>query len=372
MQLSKNEVFLLPEEVSNRQLFFILVITVMGFSVIELPKTMAQTAGTGAWLSLLLAAIIFSILAAIMAYLGTLFKGMTLFEYSQLLVGKPVAYLITSIYTLYFLTILAMLNRSAAEIIRIDLLFKTPQWDTMLVMLIFSGYAASKGVINVGRILEYFGSLILLIAICIHFAMLTQGELLNIQPFFDATELPKYFAAIPVTILSFLGIEVITILPLSNENAKKTILYVIWAELFVGLLYILITESTYMLLGVEDAKNYKDVLVVAIRRLDISQLQFLKRLDIFFFMSWLFALFSTFTVLAYTVSAFFKKLFPRFKSPWHIFFVLLLTYIIGLLPPTYDSATQILSFTTKYLALFPAGIVPILLLIIAKVKKYET
>ncbi|MBC7959337.1 MAG: hypothetical protein H7X94_05680 [Vallitaleaceae bacterium] len=50
--------------------------------------------------------------------------------------------------------------------------------------------------------------------------------------------------------------------------------------------------------------------------------------------------------------------------------VLIVVYFIGILPPTAEVASQILTVTTKNLGLIPAGGIPIILLVMAKVKKY--
>ncbi|PKM49923.1 MAG: spore gernimation protein [Firmicutes bacterium HGW-Firmicutes-7] len=359
----------MTDQVTNRQLFFIIVITLVGFSIIELPKSLAESSGRGAWITLIIASISFGVLAAILAYLGYLFQGKTLFEYSQLLVGKLLASFFVMIYLVYFTIILAFLNRSAAEVIKTDLLIKTPIWYTMLFMLIFSGYAASKGITNVGRILEYYGVIIIFLAICIHIAMFFQGDLIDIKPFYNSAEKIKYFTALPEVIIAFLGFEVLSIIPFSRHNGKKAVVYVIGAMLFVGLFYILIVETSFMVLSVEDTKNYKNTLIAAMRRVEIKHLQFLVRLDIIFFMAWIFALFSTFTVVTCTAAGLLKKLFPSLKRQWNLIVILVVAYMLGVLPST-RLASQILTVTTKNLGLVPAGVIPIILFVIAKVKRY--
>jgi len=54
-------VFFTESKVSNRQLFFIILITLSAYTVTELPKTMARCSGTGAWVPLLIVAIFMSL-----------------------------------------------------------------------------------------------------------------------------------------------------------------------------------------------------------------------------------------------------------------------------------------------------------------------
>ena len=360
----------LEKHVSNRQLFFIIFITLSSFSIAELPKTMARSAGTGAWVPLLLATFFFSFAVAVITYLGNLFKGKTLFEYSTLLTGKFATYCFTGIYILYFFGVLSMLLRSGAEVIKLEILFKTPIWATMFALLLLSGYAASKEISNIARIFEFFGYILVLTILSFSVEMYIFGNTLNMLPLFDFKEVNAYIKALPLAIMPFLGIEVLTIIPLSKANGKKAIWYSMSGILAVCVFYILVVYLTYMLVGVEDSKNYKDALFVGIRLLDIEMLQFLKRFDIIAFMVWIFIMFCTLTIITYTVSKYTHKIFSKANNYRVLIIVSVLAYVAALLPASYNEATQILTYLTMYFGVVPAFLIPMILLIVAKVKKY--
>ncbi|MDO8685301.1 MAG: GerAB/ArcD/ProY family transporter [Clostridiales bacterium] len=270
----------------------------------------------------------------------------------------------------YFFGVLSMLLRSGAEIIRLELLFKTPLWATMLVLLLFSEYAASKGISNIGRILEFFGYILLLTIILISLQMFSSGDILNVLPLFDLKEINAYIKALPLAIMPFLGIEALTIIPLSKVNGKKAIWYSMSSVMAVNVFYLLIVYHTYMLLGVEDSKNYKDAMFVATRLLDIEILQFLKRFDIIIFIVWIFVMFCTFTIVIYTLSEYTHKIFSKATSYKVLIIVSALAYVAALLPASYDEATQIFTYLSMYFGLIPAFLIPMILLIMAKVKKH--
>ena len=89
--------------VTNRQIFFILLFTLTSGSLISIPKDAYKAAGTGAWFTLMILTIIFSIGVFFIASLNKIFEGKTIFEYSNLLVGKPIAIIINFIYTSFYL-----------------------------------------------------------------------------------------------------------------------------------------------------------------------------------------------------------------------------------------------------------------------------
>lgn len=360
----------MENQVSNRQLFFIIFITLSAFSVSELPKTMARAVGTGAWVPLLLVAIFISSAVAIIIYLGNLFKGKTLFEYSTLLVGKFLSYCFTVIYILYFFAVLSMLHRSGAEIIKLEILFKTPVWATTFVMCVLLIYAVSKGMSNIGRIFEFFGYILISTIISFSVAMYFSGDTLNIFPLFDIKEVNTYIKALPLVIMPFLGIEALTIIPLSKVNGKKAIWTSVCSIFAVLVFYILVVYLIYMLLGVEETKNYKDALFTGIRLLDIDMLQFLKRFDVIAFMVWISIMFCSVTFLTYTLLEYMHKILPKVNRTKILIIVSGLVYIAALLPTSYDKATQIFTFVTMYVGIVPAFVIPMILLIVAKVKKH--
>ena len=360
----------MDRQVSNRQLFFIIFITLYSFSVQDLPRVMARSAGTGAWVPLLLVAIFMSFAVAIIIYLGKLFKGKTLFEYSSILVGKFLTYCFAVIYIVYFFVVLSMIHRSGAEIIKLEILSKTPVWATMFGMFLLVTYAVSKGISNIGRIFEFFGYILMFTIVSFSIAMYYSGDILNILPLFDIKEVSSYMKALPFAVMPFLGIEALTIIPLSKINGKKTIWTSICSVFSVLVCFILAVYLTYMMLGVEEAKNYKDTLFTGIRLIDLEILQFLKRFDTIAFVVWISIMFCSVTILTYTLTEYTHKILPKVNSTKLLIIVSVLVYIAAILPASYDKATQIFTFITMYFGLVPAFLIPMILLIVAKVKKH--
>jgi spore germination protein len=235
--------------------------------------------------------------------------------------------------------------------------------------MITSTYAASKGITNLGRIFVFLGIIIILMALTIHTVMFILGDIKNIRPFYDPSETGTYLRGISTTVIAFLGYEVLTVIPLTKQNGKKVIFYSAGAILAAGLFYSFIIESCYAILGIDDIVNYKDALIVAIRRIDAPFFQFLKRLDIIFIFAWLMAIFSTLSILIYTLNEYSCKLLSRVNKFTVLIIMAVLVFIASLLPQNLDSASAILSLFTGYTGLIPAFLIPLILLIIAKVKK---
>jgi spore germination protein len=102
--------------------------TLTSYSIVTVAKDMAQSAGTGAWLTVLVTALVFSLAAACAAGLGNLYKGKMLFDYAPPLIGRPLTLLIVFFYILYFLFILVFLVTSMTKLTNSNFLLDTPPW----------------------------------------------------------------------------------------------------------------------------------------------------------------------------------------------------------------------------------------------------
>ena len=65
----------MKSSLTNRQLFFLLLLTLTAYTVISIPKIIAQGAGTGGWLSLMITALAFAAFAAMIVRLNSAFPG---------------------------------------------------------------------------------------------------------------------------------------------------------------------------------------------------------------------------------------------------------------------------------------------------------
>ncbi|ACL18729.1 spore germination protein [Desulfitobacterium hafniense DCB-2] len=351
----------MTNSVTNRQLFFIIIISTVGLSAVVMPKIMSEAAGTGAWLSLLIAAVFFVADVLLIIHLGCLYRGKALAEYSELLVGKAVSRIFCGIYLIYFFIFLAFFVRSAADIIQAEILYKTPIWATMLLIMSVSLYAASKGLTNLGRILEYLGLIVLITGFILQIIAFTQGNPLNNLPLIDPAEISRYIRAVPSAIFVFLGFEVITVIPLSRRNGSQALLTAGIAVLVACTFFIVQLEGCYSILSIDDIVNYDYPVLTAIRRLDIAALQFAKRLDLFFIMGWLTSIFCTTSLIMFASAAYAKKLIPKLTGITPMFAIGGAAYATGLLIPNAEDVLLVFNRFTTYTGLLPAFVIPFVL-----------
>ena len=70
---------------TNKQISFVLFGIIVGFGVMSLPSVVVQDAGTGYWISVLLATLVATLITLFITYLGLTYKNKTIYEYGNML-----------------------------------------------------------------------------------------------------------------------------------------------------------------------------------------------------------------------------------------------------------------------------------------------
>lgn len=357
--------------ITNRQMSFIIFGIVLGYGVINIPKDIAENAGTGGWVPILIGTVIAIIFTYIITYLGYVYKNKTIYEYCPLLTGKTIALIIISIYSVYYFLLFTMIMRVASETIKLTILLKTPVWVIILAFLIVVYYSVINNFRTIARICEIYGIIIIIIALIIHISMFTQGKLINMKPFFVVEDIPAYLKSTVVTIFPFIGVEILMIIPFNKkENNRNIFKYTVFMMALIGMLYIVVVESCISVIGVEGIVQYKASLYAAIRRVDIEKFEMFRRLDSIFIIGWIMVIFCSLTLTSYGCVFLTSKLLKKSQSKLLIFIVFVISYIVAQIPDTMTQIEKVIDYT-GYLSLFTMFLVPLILLIITKVKKYD-
>lgn len=357
--------------VTDRQISFILFGIIVGYGIMPMAKNVAESAGTGGWFTLLISTAITIIFTYIITYLGYVHKNKTIYEYSQMLVGKFLTTIFMIIYIIYFFMFFTMIIRMSGEIIRLTILLKTPVCAMCILFLLAVYYAVSKGIRVIARICEIYGFVIIIFLLTIQIVIFTQGHIVNLKPFFVLEDIKSYIKATSTIIFPFIGIEILAVIPFDKkENSRKVFIYNILMIAFIGFLYILVVESCISVMGVDGIIYYKDSLLATIRRIEVPYLQFLRRLDGVFLPIWIMTLFCTLILAAYGSVFLTGKLFKKITHKKTSLVLVIISFIVAQIPGTINDVEKLLDYVS-YLGLVAAGPIPIILLIATKVKKYD-
>lgn len=359
------------ESLTNRQIAFIVFGIVVGYGILGLAKNIGEESGTGGWFTLIIAMVIAIIFTYIITYLGYVHENKTIYEYSNLLVGKFITYIFMFIYISIYFFIFSMSIRISSEAIKLTILLKTPVWALSFLFVLVVYYAVIKRLSVIARICEIYGLIIIIGVITVHAAIFTQGEWINLRPFFVLEDIGSYFKATSTTILPFLGMEILVIVSFNRKkNDRRIFKYTTCMIVLIGMLYIFIVESCISVMGVDGIIYYEDALFSTIRRINIESFQFLERIDGIFLMQWIMAIFCSLTLEAYTSVFLMSKIFKNIHFELLSFIVVILAFIVSQVPTSIDEVEKILNYA-GYGALLTGGVIPMILFFVTKVKKYD-
>lgn len=360
----------MTKNITNRQLFFILLLTITALGIVNIAKTMAEHAGTGYWIPVLTMAIFFAFGAAIIVKLNNMHKDKTLCEYSKKLIGPFFTKVISFFYFIYFTLILVYLILQVSIILQANYLKSTPIWATMLVGIPVYCYVAYKGINTLARMVEIIGILYFVVGLAIIALMFSQGDILRILPLFVPSQIHNYITAIRYTILPFLGIEVLLFIPFSSRNGKKSIYTAFFSVIIIGLFYLVTIMSSIMKVGLNSIVHYKNAVIVTIRDIEVPILDFLKRLDVLYLTLGFLGLFMSVSIVYAIITEILLKLIPRINR-----LIIVLSLAVVLFFACFFVSTisaDYIKFINKIgiiLGLVAAILIPILLLIITLKRK---
>jgi len=335
-----------------------------------MPKIMAETVGIGNWVTILSTALIFGFLVTIIVKLNNMFTGKILIEYSKQIVGKPVSYFLAIYYTLYFIAIIIFLMTSVSTIIEANILIKTPKLVTLIATLSICGYGAYKGITSVARLFEIYGLLFFLSIIVFHTIMLFQGKMDNLRPFYNPVDTSRYFLGIKDTIFPFLGIEILTVIPFSKQNKKRSTRVAFLTLIAIGFIYVFVVQTSIMMIGINEIVHYEDALITALRQIQLPQLDFLRRLDVIFIVIALMGMISGIMIVFTAIVEYLVKIFSRINRVLIIIGIGILIFGLSLIALNIKDFQKTFPKIIIYFGLVAAGVIPITLYSIAKVKKY--
>lgn len=346
---------------------FIFVLMLTSYSVIILPKYMATSAGTGAWIVLLVASVIFGLFAMVIVSLNNMFHGKTLFEYAPQLITKPGAYLITALYVLYFFSIIVILVDQQAVFLKTSFLPKSPEWAFPLFGIPLYCYIASKGITTMARLCELVGIVFVFTAVAVHIIMFFEGDVSRILPLFNADDIGDYAEGFTKAVTPFLPISLLFAIPFTQKNkaAKKTAFFTLVG---IGLFYILIVYTTIMMIGLSSIAHYDDALIVAIRNMEPKYLRVVARLDILYMTVGFAGLFMGISILMTLVTDFLCRMLSGVKRIKIVIALGIVTFATFLVVIGIEGFEQFADEAETFIGVVLCMVVPTALLIIAKLK----
>lgn len=336
-----------------------------GISVVTLPRVAGKETGTpDAWINFLLAGLICIMLGFVCAKLSQRHPGQTLFQFSQILLGKPIGSILNVLYVIYFITMATYQVRIHAEVVRHYLLDTTPIAFTSLCMILVSAYLAAGGLNPILRLCELLFPLTTIVIIGVMLLGIRNFDIGNFRPVLAEGVLPV-LKGLKATALPFSGFETIMILGAFMTVPKKAAKAVMIGIAFPTLIYFTLLVIVIGNIGLDTVETLTWPTIEVIKTIEIPG-AFFTNFEILFIAVWVIQIFITCVFSIYYASLGMSQMLRINRNHLH-FFVIPFVYFLSLYPDTLDSAFTFGDFN-GYIALLLSGAMPIFLLLFSYAK----
>lgn len=355
------------DRISIAQITNILILAMVGVGILNLPRRLVEEARTDGWMILLLGGIIAIGFSALHGYIIKSFPGRSYFEIVSLTLTKPVAYLATLYFFLYFLGITGFVARVFSDVIRTYALPQTPKEIIVLGILLAAVYLNRKGIEVLGRLAD----LILIpmgIVIVFLFAMSwPQVELANLLPVFQ-TPFMTIIKGLPYVFFSFLGFETLLVFGMFLQEPKKSIKVGPVAIFAVLMLYILINTSVLGNFGETAIQNLVWPFLTNFETIELPG-AFIENVGVVVMSIWIFTIFMTITPMYLGGNYMITQLFQGKEHSYLGLPLLPFIFFISQWPDTVADVYENIGTFTDYTGYGLAIILPLMIVASIAIKR---
>lgn len=233
--------------ISINQMVFILMLTMVGTGILTLPRNLAEAAPYDHWTILLAGGLVAAITTMVYTAIIKLKPGQKYFDILCAALTKPIGYIVGIVCVIYYMGTVGLLLRLFGEVIKVYLLNTTPIEVINASLLLSCIYLCRKGIEVLGRFITLLFPLIIVITIVIFTLSFVKTDFRNLLPVFEISY-SEIIKGIPVTILSYIGLEMLLFFSPNLDKPNKSARALI-AILAVMLFYLLIVVATFAQFG---------------------------------------------------------------------------------------------------------------------------
>lgn len=352
--------------ISEREIMIAMPSMVIGAGIIILPRNLAaETAGADGVVSLVIGGIIATFIAWLVAKLAAGFPHQTFISYASLIATKPVAIVLTFIFSLIAFLIAAIEVREIADVSKQYLFDRTPVEVIALTFLLVVVYAVSGSRAGLLRLNMMFLPIILFIATIVLVFNLKWFDMRHLQPMFQ-TSFKGYMHGVGTSVTSYIGFGILWFYMALVKQPKKAPKKAVIGMMIPIAFYIFLFVVCIAAFGNHMTSNLIYPTVELAKTTELPG-EFFERFELVFFVIWIMAIFNT-AAMGFDIAVF--ALTSIFKNIKKLTVVLILSPVIYLcaMYPQEPTGVSTLEKIISYSAVFYTIFVILFLTVIAKIR----
>ncbi len=356
-------------KITERQFAGIIANTLIGIGILIIPRTATEDAGTAAWLSLILGAVVALLLIFLFIKLGKRFPKETLIEYGPRILGRWGGGVVSLLLCFYWFVTSSMVLRLFAEVLASAILKRTPLEMIVLAMLFVVVYFIRHDLQVFARINELYFLFILIPAVMGIVLSMRKLSVVRLMPLMGGNGLGVIISGAANLFLSFIGFEIIVLLIPSLVTQEKAYNYGFKGWLSPALVYLAIIVTATGVFGIEELQN---LVWPTLELAKVTQFPglVLERVEAIFLAFWLIAVFTTVSNLLYSSIVGLTQFFKLEEHKTLIYPLIPFSFIISMYPENVYNVFESLNFLGRSGGLLVV-ITPVVIYLVAIVRKVK-
>jgi len=354
------------DKITTAQTTVIVSSYMLGTGVLTLPRTLTESVKTpDGWISIIVGGLIMMLAGICIVKLCQQFPGKTIYQFVKEIVGSWIGSFLIMMMIIYFVTTSALQIRVMSEVTMLYLLESTPMWAIVMSFMWIGLYLITGEIKPIARMFE----IILPITVIVFIICLSLSSKLfdidNLRPVLGEGIFPV-IRGLKSTILAFTGYEIMFILTAVMQYPKKGVKAVIIGTAIPLVLYVFTLIIAVGAMSIDGIVRSTWPTLDLMRSFEITGLLF-ERFEFFLLVIWIMQIFATFTITYYAASMGLAQLFKKKIKPI-MYGLLPIIFVVALLPKNMNEVFDFDDFVGN-ISIYLFGLLPVLLLLIAKIFK---
>ncbi|MBO9606529.1 MAG: endospore germination permease [Paenibacillaceae bacterium] len=310
----------------------VMISTIIGVGVLPLPLFAVHAGESGAPMVTLFAALFAFAGLYLLTRLGMRFPSQSIIQYSEDIIGKWLASVVSAVIILYFALLTSLTAREFGEVVVTSVLKTTPVEVTVIVMLLLAAITTRNNMTTFAYIHLFYFPLLLVPGLLIVTLSLKNADIINLQPIWGNGTSAKVMLSGIFTIASlFQGAFIQSAVIPAMRRPERAMRATVWGMIIAGGLYVLIVTATVSVFGTEEIKQLLWPTLELAKATSLPA-NILERLDAAFLAVWVTAVFTTLLSSYFMTTYSIRQLFRLGDHKLFTFFLLPFVFIIAMLP----------------------------------------
>ncbi|MCL2617256.1 MAG: spore germination protein [Defluviitaleaceae bacterium] len=358
------------DKISIRQLQVLLILDIFGTGVIVMPRIAAGIAGENGWVVAIVAMLATVMFAYVAASVGRKFPGVTFVDYTRRLLGNPLGLLVSLGLVAKIMFSISMEMRFFIEILRETMLFHTPYIIIFACMIAVAAYAAGKGFEVRARLCE-----ILVVLVLVPFALVLlmaglDADYSNLLPVMRRSTVPDVVVGGLFIGSTYKGIEFLMLVHPYVDKPSQVRRAAVHAMAFVGVLITLATVVTIAKFGAAGLERQRWPFLDIMDTINFPG-SFIERQDALMMSIWIISVFAILSAGLFFTAVILKDIFKVGERFHYVLAAIPFVLGVSVLPDDIITIGGRLDIVFAVLGLLYMLGVPLLLLLVAKIRKVE-